>query len=208
MRLVSLLALLILSGSSFQAFVHGSIYAEDLEKLNSSVVRVEGPFSYQLVVDKSDYSIFLPEGTYMISASHHDDTGGLALYAEEKIVVGSHDQEVDLVLKPPGPDSFIYAGLILIVAVFFLWSNHFWQGERKEESMSKEALKPMKHELDEDAKSVLSVLDGCEGRATQKELRQNLGFSDSKLSLILTELEQLGLVKRFKRGRANIVRKL
>ena len=39
-------------------------------------------------------------------------------------------------------------------------------------------------------------------------MKGTLKFSDSKLSLILTELENVGKIKKFKRGRANVVRKL
>jgi hypothetical protein len=198
--------MLLLSSVSFQAFVHGSIYSEDLEELGSTVLRIEGPFSYQLVTHGPDYSIFLPEGRYTISASHPDDDGTLALYAEQEISVGSQDQEVDLVLRAPDDDLPLLAGIALVIAALFLWSNRFWRGNA--EQGRKRSPEARKVELDGDARSVLAALEASEGRASQKELRQALGFSDSKLSLILTELEHLGKVKRFKRGRANVVRRL
>ena len=160
---------------------------------------MEGRFSYQLVTDKANYSIFLPEGEYTISASATDVSGN-ELRTEEKIKVGSEDQRVDLILKPAW--DFTYVGVLavfVLVAAVFLWSNKHWDAKAKPK-------KPA--ELDADAKSVLKALDSFEGRTTQKELKETLKFSDAKLSLILTELEQIGKVKKFKRGRANIVRKL
>ena len=204
MRLVLLLSLLVLAGASFQAFVHGSIHSEGLEELNGTVVRIEGPFSYQLVVKDSDYSLFLPEGEYRISASRFDEGGRLALYAEQEVAVGSQDQEVDLVLRPPDDSILLYAGVLLTISVLFIWSNRFWGGTARPGQRAR----AIPVELDDGAKRVLAALEASDGRATQKELRQGLRFSDSKLSLILTELEQLGYEKRFKRGRANIVRKL
>ena len=70
----------------------------------------------------------------------------------------------------------------------------------------KEEKKPVK--LDEDMRKVLQALESNEKRATQKELKGMLRFSDAKLSLIIAELEEGGYVKKFKRGRGNIIRKL
>lgn len=194
-----LLVLLLSASITYSSFVYGDIYENNLEKLNKTVISIEGGFSYQLVTDKANYSIFLPEGEYTISASATDSSGN-ALRAEERIKVGPEDQRIDLVLKPMMDvgQIAILAAFLLVVMVF-LWSNRHWDMKPKPQP---------KMELDGDAKSVLKVLDGFEGRATQKELKETLKFSDAKLSLILTELEHMGKIKKFKRGRANIVRKL
>lgn len=62
------------------------------------------------------------------------------------------------------------------------------------------------YELDEDSKRVLKILQEQEGRMYQKELRQILNFSETKMSLLLTELETQGLIKRFKKGRDNLLK--
>lgn len=194
------LSLLLVASLSHASFVYGDIYENNLEKLNKTVISVEGGFSYQLVTDKANYSIFLPEGEYTISASATDGSGS-ALRAEERVKVGPEDQRMDLVLKPMmdiGQLGLLVA--FLLVVMVSIWSN------RHRLMKPKPQAKPA--ELDGDAKSVLKLLDGFEGRATQKELKEALRFSDAKLSLILTELEHLGKIKKFKRGRANIIRKL
>lgn len=200
MRSSLVVLLLLLSATiSHASFVYGDIYENNLEKLNKTVISIEGRFSYQLVTEKANYSIFLPEGEYRISASAIDDSGN-ALWAEQKILVGPEDQQVDLVLKPAFDPLYVAVlALLGLVAAVFLWSNKHWDAKSKTKQPA---------ELDEDAKSVLKALDSFEGRATQKELKEALKFSDAKLSLILTELEQVGKIKKFKRGRANIVRKL
>jgi uncharacterized membrane protein len=69
--------------------------------------------------------------------------------------------------------------------------------------------KPLKdensYELSSDLQGVLRVLDKNGGRMTQKELRKNFDLSEAKISLMITELESLGLVKRIKKGRGNII---
>lgn len=62
------------------------------------------------------------------------------------------------------------------------------------------------YELDEDGKRVLKILGENEGRMIQKELRRIMNFSETKMSLVISELEACGLVKRIKKGRENILK--
>lgn len=52
---------------------------------------------------------------------------------------------------------------------------------------------------------VLNIIRGNKGRITQKDLRGRLKYSEVKVSLLLSELEKRGLIKKFKNGRENIV---
>jgi uncharacterized membrane protein len=52
---------------------------------------------------------------------------------------------------------------------------------------------------------VLEVIRRKGGRCSQKDLYVDLDMSQSKVSLILTNLEERGLVRRFREGRENIV---
>jgi len=60
--------------------------------------------------------------------------------------------------------------------------------------------------LDEDCLSVIAVLHENGNRMKQKEIRDILNFSESKMSLIITELEVSGYIKKIKRGRQNILK--
>jgi len=59
--------------------------------------------------------------------------------------------------------------------------------------------------LSTDLREILDVIRGHQGRITQKDLRSRLEYSEVKVSLLLSELEKRGLVKKFKNGRENIV---
>lgn len=220
-----LMALLALSALSTAGFVYGDIYRSDLAPLNHTVIRIEGPFTYQMVTEKGNYSIFLPEGNFTITASSSDEFGNTIFLASDQIKVGIQDQRLDLVLDRASSvwDYAFPAGIILILIVVFIWANRFWNhpSKKTEPSASEPANEiqntipessekqvPLRPELDSDAKMVLSTLDSSEGRSTQKELRESLNFSDAKMSLILSELESSGYIKRFKRGRGNVIRKL
>lgn len=59
--------------------------------------------------------------------------------------------------------------------------------------------------LSNDLHEILNIIRGHKGKITQKELRSRLGYSEVKISLLLTELEKRGLINKFKHGRENIV---
>ena len=59
--------------------------------------------------------------------------------------------------------------------------------------------------LSTDLREILDVIRGHRGRITQKDLRSRLEYSEVKVSLMLSELEKRGLIKKFKNGRENIV---
>ncbi len=204
MRLLGILIFLMLASSSFCAFVYGHIYKNNLEGLNKTLIKIEGQFSYQLVTTSAYYSIFLPEGQYNISASSFDESGAIVLNTREHVNVGQDDQQIDLVLKPVQNELLPLAVIIvLLLSAVFILSNHFWH-KRVEPAEPQKSQEP----LDHDAQKTLEALTSFEGRATQKELKETLGFSDSKLSLILTELEAIGKIRKFKRGRGKIIKKL
>ncbi len=191
---------------SYAAFVYGDIYkAHTLEKINNTLVKIDGRFSYQLVIQKSNYSIDLPEGEYIIYAEHLDSSNVL-FSAKEEVKIGTDNQRIDLALSPKGNTlDYVFAAGLVIIGLFLLYNVAKKATLQKNDTVIRI---PKKEGLDEDAKKVLQTLESFEGRTTQKELKDTLNFSDAKLSLILSELESLGKIKKFKRGRGNIIRKL
>jgi len=101
--------------------------------------------------------------------------------------------------------------LLLAAAAFFIWKARAGKkrGEEPAEGRKERGLrKPKRAALEPVQKEVLALCASHDGAITQKELRLKLPYSEAKVSLILTELEQMGLVKRFKRGRGNIIKLL
>ena len=60
--------------------------------------------------------------------------------------------------------------------------------------------------LPEDLKELLNLIRSNGNRITQRELRKKSPYSESKVSLMLSDLEERGLIEKFKRGRGNIIR--
>ncbi len=59
-----------------------------------------------------------------------------------------------------------------------------------------------------DQNKVLQALSSFGNRASQKDLRKALHFwSEAKVSMELTELEELGAIEKIKKGRGNVIRR-
>ncbi len=59
--------------------------------------------------------------------------------------------------------------------------------------------------LPDDCREVLAIMDKNGGRITQLDLRKALPYSEAKVSLIVSDLESRGLVKKIKKGRGNVL---
>ncbi len=59
--------------------------------------------------------------------------------------------------------------------------------------------------LDKSAMEVLRIIQRADGRITQMDLRKKVDFGEAQTSLILTDLESRGYVRKIKKGRGNII---
>lgn len=69
-----------------------------------------------------------------------------------------------------------------------------------------ESQEDRKTNLPDDLKELLELIRASGNRITQRELRKKSPYSESKVSLMLSDLEERGLIEKFKRGRGNIIR--
>ncbi|MDO9516927.1 MAG: winged helix-turn-helix transcriptional regulator [Methanosarcinaceae archaeon] len=59
--------------------------------------------------------------------------------------------------------------------------------------------------LPSDLFEVMDIIKANGGRITQKDLRSKLKYSEAKVSLMVSDLEQRGVIEKFKQGRGNII---
>ncbi len=200
------LFVLLLLTIAHSAYIYGDIYtAEGMQKLDGTAIKIKGEgFSYYFVSEKSSYSVQLPDGRYDITAEYYDDEGELVYSTSENLYLGGEDTQLDLVLKRNEDNIlvFVFLGIVIVGVVIIFLTRKTGDAE----TVAEEPKKP--RELDEEAKKVLQTIEAHEGRITQKELKEVLNYSDSKISLILAELEHEERIKRFKRGRGNIIKKV
>lgn len=59
--------------------------------------------------------------------------------------------------------------------------------------------------LPHDLKQVVDIIKNNGGRITQRDLRSKISYSEAKVSLMISDLENRGIVEKFKKGRGNII---
>ncbi|MEW5996615.1 MAG: hypothetical protein AB1657_03405 [Candidatus Micrarchaeota archaeon] len=212
------------------AALSGSVYSADsFDAVQGVLVKVEGASTYQVFSSDGTYAMEVAPGAYNITAYYYEN-GTLTGYAKDGIAVGAEGASYDIVLFSPDefegiegfgiseideniPEQkqdwapFIVGGILLIVVVaaaYFFLSGR----KQRETETGKPEIKPPagKKELDEEEKRVIEILKGSEGMRNQKELREILKCTDTKISLLVSSLEAQGHVKRIKKGRENIVK--
>ena len=57
----------------------------------------------------------------------------------------------------------------------------------------------------DDIDKVINFIKSENGRSTQKDIRKNIPLSEAKISLLISELEHDGKIKKFKKGRSNVI---
>lgn len=59
--------------------------------------------------------------------------------------------------------------------------------------------------LPQDLQQVVRIIKANGGRITQRELRSKINYSEAKVSLMVSDLENRGIIEKFKKGRGNII---
>src|SRR3989344_2274616 len=104
----------------------------------------------------------------------------------------------------------VLGGLVFIISYKRIHKRIQQSKEESEKRISevkseaKLELKTTKN-LDKSLKDVVEFIVQEGGRTTQTEIRYKFPSSEAKISLMITELEHKGIVKRIKKGRGNVI---
>lgn len=202
------------------ATIQGTVYDWfNMEPLGDVIIEVNSTPPQQVVAKDGSYSLILPVGDYHITAKYYR-YGVLEYYAEENITVaGDGNFVLDLIMLPALEEerlvppetleldelitenqsrkqSMYPVAIFTIIAVIIF----FFLKQGKKEKVVQEA-----EELPGDLAQVLEIIRARGGRVTQTELRKKLPYSEAKISLMLTDLESRGMIKKIKKGRGNII---
>jgi len=193
------------------ATIHGGVYDFSLQKVDNVKVEINTEPIQRDITENGEYAFDVNIGEYILRAEQLED-GMLISMAEEKVVVKEEgDFVVDIILFPeldqpvnlpeidekeispsekPGVDNIIWF-IALCVGLFVLCY----------------ILKRSHHEVKTsgETEELITFLKRQGGRATQKEIRKAFPHSEAKTSLLLTELENDGKLKKIKKGRGNII---
>ena len=207
------------------AKIYGSIYSLDLE-LQDKVILEISTSPKQIYVSRNGTYIFdAPKGTYTIKAWQKPDD----LFVQEKIIIkDAGEYNLDLILIPNLQEEvlllneteedvtsidevkgtgFLTAGFILFFFIllfgFVLRLQHHKIANIEEKTEKKESEKTVI--LTNDLKKVVDFIKKEHNRTTQKEIRKAFPQSEAKISLIIAELEEKGIIQKIKKGRGNII---
>lgn len=133
----------------------------------------------------------------------------------DPVLDDTEDPTTDLEFPQDGADSpispirrYVLGGIVLValIALAMLGARgEWWRHKSKGDAPVAHPKKKGSADLPDDLTQVLAILKSEGGRANQKELRQKLPYSEAKVSMMLADLENRGLLKRVKQGRANLI---
>jgi len=220
---VAILALLASNASA--AIIHGSVYDLELNTLSKALVSINTTPQQVMVSQNGTYSFTVAPGAYEIVARQNK----LDLLAKENFTVKQDgDYVLDLILFPDlstdeellnesldipaydepvsaAPNSMVWiVGAVIIVA---LLAGLAWYALKKKApaAAKEEPKKEEKQATKADLEDILAFVRKEGGRATQKDLRKAIPYSEAKISLMIAELESQGKLKKIKKGRGNIL---
>ncbi len=142
---------------------------------------------------------------------------------EDGIIIDPPGDETDFPVDEEPDYSFVYAIIAVVIAVAltaFYFNTR--QKKREQQQLATKETEKKQHELQEEkhvqekpsgrelelspeAREVLKKIRESDGRLNQRDLRSQLPYSEAKTSLVVSELQASGLVKKIKLGRGNIL---
>ncbi len=175
----------------------------------------------------------LSPGNYIIRAKYYRNNI-LEYSGEENVSIEDADdfKNMDILLFPPTDSEVEYLGdinltsetgirkedylnenaLIILLLLFSAAITFHLVRKRKKisvEPAENRAPPPedpaSEQELPQDLKDLYNLILGMGGRTTQKDLRKKMSCSEAKVSLMITDLENRGLIRKIKKGRSNII---
>jgi uncharacterized membrane protein len=208
------------------ALIHGTIYDLALDQESDVRVRINTIPQQFLIAKNGDYSFDVPKGDYVITAYTRDS------YAQENISIEDEtgNYTIDIILEPsidtpltidtnfsdvssdiPNEKNtvvwrsvFIILLLLGVIIGVYLLSKKYIKNKTTTPILKTEIEFTDIAQQDMYGKNVLQFIKK-HTRTTQKELRKNIPLSEGKISLIVSELETDGKIRKIKKGRGNIL---
>lgn len=230
--ILTLLVLLFCIQAVSAAKISGDVYDISLEKAIDIIIEIDTSPKQKIISKEGSYSFNVPLGNYTITAGRYIDNLLEAYAAEDILIIEEGEYNVDLIIFPyiGDDENLIQEGDISLPEILFE-ENDFAEernGIVKESiitaillvialvaimTLLKHAKKPKKRKqtpvsfisITKELQDIVEVIRENGGRATQKEIRKQIPLSEAKISLMIAELEDKGIVKKIKKGRGNII---
>ena len=217
MILLFFLLIPIVSGAT----IKGDIYDIALEKVNDVIVKIDSQPIQQIIAKNGSYLFQVPVGEYNIVAKYYEHNELVADANETVNVENDGEFVLDIILFPNlDEDESLYdedidlTGLIdeekkfpyyillfplaIIIIIILIVLGYKYIFKHMSEKLSE-------HVDKDDYYTQIFSLIKKNKRMTQKEIRKEVPMSEAKISLVISQLESEGKVKKIKKGRGNII---
>jgi len=221
MKKTAFLILLLMLQQASAATLGGTAYEwSTLEPLEGVIVEINTTPKQSMVTKDSRYSFTVPPGSYTLSARYYVDTVLVYLADENVTIKQEGDFVLDLLMfENLEEDEYLFDSLELdletaemvperdgampyyLIGAAIVLVSTFVALVLRSQRASRTSGK-----LPEDLSRIVSTIEKEGGRINQRELRNNTGLSEAKISMMVSDLEQRGVVEKFKKGRGNIIR--
>lgn len=210
------LVFLLLAQSVLGATIYGTVYDFGLDRVDDSIVEINTSPRQQMVAKNGSYSFNVEEGSYAIKARFVDDfvieeinVSGDGSFVLDLILFPDFEEDVfeeDFLIDEPITERSKYSWFVWIIVFLALgYIVYLVSRKPKVERVVEKVTSVKEVVVAEDIEQIISFIDEQGGRTTQKDIRKNFPYSEAKISLMIDELEEKGLVKRIKKGRGNII---
>ncbi len=224
-KLILVIIILLTINTAYAATIHGTIYDLSLNKVNDVIVKINTVPEQTFVSKDVAYSFIVQTGDYIVTARYSNsyiynakevitikDDGDYVIdlflfpsfEEEEELIEDINFNIEDLEKKSFGPQVIgIIFILIIIIFIIILYKRKI---KIKKSQIKEIKIEEKREEIkSEDYYSRVYEIIKKEKRTTQKDIRKQIPLSEAKISLIITQLEHEGKIKKIKKGRGNIV---
>ena len=209
-KLLLLLIILFIFSNVNAATIQGNVYDFNLDPLKNTIIEIDTTPKQSVVAKDAFYSFEANPGNYILTAVYTENNYIIYKIEEEIEITGEGTYNLDLILFPTIEEevyedldlelidfengkTFNYWLVVIIALVIIFLIILFWK-------------KKPKPKLEGDiSDKVLEIIKKQGGRTTQKEIRKHIPMSEAKISLVITELQHKGIIKKIKKGRGNII---
>ncbi|MCK4522310.1 MAG: winged helix-turn-helix transcriptional regulator [Nanoarchaeota archaeon] len=225
-KIFLLIILLLAADSVFGATIHGTVYDLNLDIVEDTRVEINTIPKQHYVAKDGVYSFSVPVGDYIIKASYYRIDELMSFVEEEISVKEDGNYILDLILFPSFEEEdvllneseidvvvpegkrvawpYVLAGILLAALAVFYWIKKK-KIVKKDAEKSEGKKEVEKEELANDLDDIIKIIKEQGGRTTQKDIRKKIPLSEAKISLMIAELEEKGVVRKIKKGRGNII---
>jgi uncharacterized membrane protein len=222
-----LLSILLVAPLVQGAVLHGAIYDDELEPISRTVVYINSTPQQRHISRYGGYSFSVNPGSYLITANLTLNNITRTIATEEVYISRDGDYRIDLFAADDINISAGFQGageednsmflwlitiigtiaVIAIVLVALRLGRRLHKLEKREKTVDALLDRVEEKDVQDDPliRRIMVMLKDNKGKMAQKDIRKVVRFSEAKVSMALSRMEELHLIKKKREGRENYI---